>query len=231
MAASPVRLCGTVNVLNELIEASGCVSFREDAHAREFYLQNSYAIAQHLPSCATDIAGSFACAVVGCKSTLEQLLRLFGARRPMVQALYIFLIGKDNRLTGVHELAREAQFSEDNLRTFAQDGAIPSTILEVLVSATDENNTIARSTHNVRLGTQVSKPTASSFDFHRKHPCALQFLHATVSSEPPPPSHKSPVARPPASLRPLSHSLFLAPLFCRFHLTTTLCLYTVAHNK
>ena len=76
----------------ERVQGLGCVWFRKDAHAREFYvlLQNSYAIAQHLPACATDIAGWFACAVVGCKPTLQQLQRLFGARRPMVQALYNF---------------------------------------------------------------------------------------------------------------------------------------------
>eukprot|EP00903_Cladosiphon_okamuranus_P022594 g20789.t1 len=50
---------------------------------------------------------------------------------------------------GVHELAREAHFSEENLRTYAEDGTIPSAILDALVPVTDKNNTVAntRATH------------------------------------------------------------------------------------
>ena len=61
-----------------------------------FYMQNSCAIAQNLPACATDIAGSFTCTVVGSKPTVLKLQRLFGARRSKVQALYDFMLDKDN---------------------------------------------------------------------------------------------------------------------------------------
>ena len=150
MAASPVRLCGTVLALSEF-KARG-VHGSAKTHMRgsfTFYMQNSYAIAQHLPACATDVAGSFACAVVGCKPTLQQLQRLFGARRSMVEALTDFILDKDNTLAGVHELAREAHFAEENLRTYAEDGGIPSGIYDALVPVNDRNNTIAnaRSTH------------------------------------------------------------------------------------
>lgn len=66
-----------------------------------------------------------------------------------MQALYDFMLDKDNLLAGVHELAREAHFSEDNLRTFDEDRGIPSAILDALFPVTDKSNTIgkARSTH------------------------------------------------------------------------------------
>ena len=150
LAASPVRMSGTVIALNEFkvrgVSGSAKTFMRGSF---TFYMQNSYAIAQHLPACATDIAGSFACAVVGCKPTVQQLQRLFGARRSKVQALYDFMLDKDNLLAGVHELAREAHFSEDNLRTFDEDGGIPSAVLDALFPVTDKSNTIgkARSTH------------------------------------------------------------------------------------
>lgn len=150
MAASPVRLSGLVLALSEFkvrgVPGSAKTLMRGSF---TFYMQNSYAIAQHLPVCATDIAGSIACAMVGCHPTREQLQRLFGARRGMIQALHDFLLDKDNQLAGIHELAREAHFSEDNLRTFAEDGSIPKAILDSLLSVTDRNNDIAnaRSTH------------------------------------------------------------------------------------
>ena len=98
MAASPVRMNRTVFALSEF-KVRG-VSGSAKTHMRgsfTFCLQNSYAIAQHLSACATDLYGSFACAAVGCKPTVQQLQRLFGARRSTVQALYDFMLDKDNR--------------------------------------------------------------------------------------------------------------------------------------
>eukprot|EP00903_Cladosiphon_okamuranus_P013925 g12952.t1 len=67
----------------------------------------------------------------------------------MVEAFIDFILDKDNQLAGVHELAREAHFSEDNLRTYAEDGTIPSAFFFRLGSVTDKNNTVAnaRATH------------------------------------------------------------------------------------
>lgn len=74
-----------------------------------------------------------------------------------MQALCDFLPDKDNRLAGVH-------FSEDNLRTFAEDGAIPSAILDAIVPVADKNNTIAnaRSTHAHGNRKPETNPTAST---------------------------------------------------------------------
>eukprot|EP00903_Cladosiphon_okamuranus_P016596 g15309.t1 len=79
----------------------------------------------------------------------KELQRLFGARRRMVEAFIDFILDKDNQLAGVQELVREAHFSEENLRTYAEDGTIPSAIWDALVLVTDKNNTVAnaRATH------------------------------------------------------------------------------------
>ena len=140
IAAGPVRTSGTVLALEEFkigqIPGSAKSMMRGTF---TFYLQNSYAIGQHLPACATtDVAGSFTCALVGSKPTPEQLRRFFGARRSMVRALLDFQLDRSDRLAGVHELARDAQTSEDNLRTYAEDGSIPKAIQESLVSVTDQ---------------------------------------------------------------------------------------------
>ena len=150
IAASPVRMSGTVLALEQF--KIGQVPGSAKSMMRgtfTFYLQNSYAIGQHLPACATDVAGSFTCALVGSKPTPEQLRRFFGARRSMVRALLDFQLDRSDRLAGVHKLARDAQTSEDNLRTYAEDGSIPKAIQEALFPVTDRANSIAnaRSTH------------------------------------------------------------------------------------
>ena len=150
IAASPVRMSGTVLALEQF--KIGQVPGSAKSMMRgtfTFYLQNSYAIGQHLPACATDVAGSFTCALVGSKLTPEQLRRFFGARRSMVRALLDFQLDRSDRLAGVHKLARDAQTSEDNLRTYAEDGSIPKAIQESLFPVTDRANSIAnaRSTH------------------------------------------------------------------------------------
>lgn len=126
MAASPVRMSGTVVALEEF--KVGRLSGSAKTLMRgtfTFYLHNAYAIGRELPACDIDIAGSFACALVGTKPTLDQLRRLFGARRCMVRALLDFQLDKDNTLVGVHKLAREAQQSEANLRTYADGRVYP----------------------------------------------------------------------------------------------------------
>eukprot|EP00903_Cladosiphon_okamuranus_P018114 g16669.t1 len=67
----------------------------------------------------------------------------------MVEAFIDFTLDKDNQLAGVHELAREGHFSEENLRTYAEDGTIPIAIFDALVPVTDKNITVAnaRVTH------------------------------------------------------------------------------------
>ena len=67
----------------------------------------------------------------------------------MVRALLDFQLDRSDRLAGVHKLARDAQTSEDNLRTYAEDGSIPKAIQESLFPVTDRANSIAnaRSTH------------------------------------------------------------------------------------
>ena len=160
-------MSGTVTALNEFkvrgVSGSAKTFMRGSF---TFYMQNSYAIAQNLPACPTDIAGSFACAVVGCKPTVQQLQRLFGARRSKVQALYDFMLDKDNLLAGVHELAREAHFSEDNLRTFDEDGGIPSAILDALFPVTDKSNTIGKA--QVRRTTPAPEAGIPCACFHMR---------------------------------------------------------------
>ncbi|CAM9511164.1 unnamed protein product [Sphacelaria rigidula] len=131
-----------------------------------FYLQDSYAIAQNLPRCATDIAGSFACALVGSKATEEQLRRLFGARKGIVERIIQFVLDADNRLVGVHELARAAQRSGDSLESYPKDGSVPKAILDRLFPVADRGNAVAdsHSTHaqgNLELETV---PSGSSND-------------------------------------------------------------------
>lgn len=114
-----------------------------------FYMQNAYAISRCLPACDTDVVGSFACALVGCNPTREQLRRFFGARRSLVQAIHEYLLDSTNRLVGVHELAREAHVSEENLLGYEEDGSVPQEIMNALFPVADRNNAVAnaRSTH------------------------------------------------------------------------------------
>lgn len=114
-----------------------------------FYMQDAYGVQLRRPACDTDIAGSFTCALVGAKPTLDQLRKLFGARRKMVEDLLAFQLDKDNQLVGVHQLAREAQLSAQNLDTYKDDGSIPKAILDSLIPVNDSTNAYAnaRSTH------------------------------------------------------------------------------------
>ncbi|CAN0352634.1 unnamed protein product, partial [Pylaiella littoralis] len=107
-----------------------------------FNLQNSYAIGRQLPGCGTDVTGSFACAIVGRKPTLQQLRRFFGARRSVVRALLDFVLDRDNTLIRIHKLAREAQVSEANPDGYPEDGSIPQAILDALIPVTDRRNSV-----------------------------------------------------------------------------------------
>lgn len=74
MAASPVRLSGTVLALEQFkvgrIPGSARTMIRGTF---TFYQRNSYAIGKQLPACDTDITGSFACTFVGPRPTNDQL--------------------------------------------------------------------------------------------------------------------------------------------------------------
>ncbi|CAB1100401.1 unnamed protein product [Ectocarpus sp. CCAP 1310/34] len=126
IAANPVRMSGTAIALEEFkihgISGSAKSLMRGTF---TFYMQNLYAVGKHLPACATDVAGAFTCALFGSKQKPEQLRPLFGARRSM------------------------AQTSDENPRTYAEDGFIPKEIQDALVPVTEKNNTVAnaRSTH------------------------------------------------------------------------------------
>ena len=153
IAASPVRMSGTVLALEEFKIGQVPGSAKNMMRGTfTFYPQNSYAIGQHLPACATDVAGSFTCALVDSKPTPEQLRRFFGARRSMVRALLGFQLDRSHRLAGVHKLARDAQISEANLRNTLKTGpsqrqsrslSFPSLI------ALTPLPTLARHTHTV----------------------------------------------------------------------------------
>ena len=81
---------------------------------------------------------------------VEQLQRFFGARRSMVLALLLCdsMLDKDNRSAGVHggvhELARDARFSEDILRTSDEGGSIPTAVRDAHYPVTDRNNTVSK---------------------------------------------------------------------------------------
>lgn len=162
LASSTVRMSGTVVALQEFkvrgVPRSAKTLMRGSF---TFYLQDSYAIAQNLPRCATDIAGSFACALVGRKPTDEQLRRLFGARKEMVERITQFLLDANNQLVGVHELAREAQRSGENLESYPQDGSVPKAILDRLFPVADRGKAMANS-HSTHAHGNLETETASN---------------------------------------------------------------------
>ncbi|CBJ31141.1 conserved unknown protein [Ectocarpus siliculosus] len=150
IAASPVRVSGMVLALDEL--KTGSVSGSAKSQMRgtfTFYMQDAYGVQLWLPACDTDIAGSFTCALVGCKPNLAQLRRLLGARRQMVQDLLDFQLDRDNRLVGQHTLARQAQLAPENLDGYSNDGSIPKAVLDAILPVKDSTKAYsnARSTH------------------------------------------------------------------------------------
>ena len=62
----------------------------------------------------------------------------------MVEAILKFLLDKDKRSVGVHELVQEAPESDDNLR-YPEDGSIPMAIRDVLFPVADRSNAVAES--------------------------------------------------------------------------------------
>ncbi|CAN0140099.1 unnamed protein product [Ectocarpus sp. 12 AP-2014] len=161
IAASPVRVSGMVLALDEL--KTGSVSGSAKSQMRgtfTFYMQDAYGVQLRLPACDTDIAGSFTCALVGCKPNLAQLRRLLGARRQMVQDLLDFQLCRDNRLVGQHTLARQAQLAPENLDGYSNDGSIPKAVLDAILPVKDSAKAYsnARSTH--AHGNREDDPTA-----------------------------------------------------------------------
>ena len=63
----------------------------------------------------------------------------------MVDAILNFVLRKDKRLVVVHELAQEAQKSDDTLRSYPEDGSIPKAIRDVLFPVADRGNVVAES--------------------------------------------------------------------------------------
>ncbi|CAN0471221.1 unnamed protein product, partial [Scytosiphon promiscuus] len=87
-AASPVRTSGMVIALEQLkvggMPGSAQMMMRGTF---TFLFQNAYGVEVSLPACATDIAGSMTCALVGATPTDAQLRRLLGARRSRISEL------------------------------------------------------------------------------------------------------------------------------------------------
>ncbi|CAN0159521.1 unnamed protein product, partial [Ectocarpus sp. 12 AP-2014] len=144
IAASPVRISGMVLALDEL--KTGRVSGSANSQMRgtfTFYMQDAYGVQLRLPACDTNIAGSFTCAVVGCKPNLAQLRRLLGARRQMVQNLLDFYLDKNRHSVGEHTLARQAQLAPENLNGYSTDGSIPKALQDAILPVKDRANTYA----------------------------------------------------------------------------------------
>ena len=162
MASTAVRMAGTVVAMQEFkvrgVPRSAKTLMRGSF---TFYMQDSCTIAQCLPLCDTDIAGSIACALVGCRPTEGQLRRLFGARKNMVEAIFNFLLDKNNRLVGVHDLVREAHESDENLNTYFEDGSIPKAIRDALFPVADRGNVVANS-HSTHAHGNLEPETAAS---------------------------------------------------------------------
>ena len=137
-AASPVRTSGMVFALESLKVGSIPQSAQRCMKGTfTFFFQNAYGVESALPAADADIAGSITIALVGAAPTERQLRKLFGANQSKILQLMEHQRDPHRRLAGRHDFFHRANMSEENLRSFPEDGSVPPQIYKSIIATTD----------------------------------------------------------------------------------------------